>query len=509
MGLLLVLFGCAKHNPGAPFSQLAPETFLANVPADFAGADSGSVWHDGHRTFPVAWSGTDRDGFVVAYFWAVDDTSTWTRVDATVNQDTIVFAAPVPDTIMNHVFYVRAMDNDSLLDPTPAHRVFRTRNQMPSARITKFAALAPDQQREQSFFCLPETTSTWSGIQVEFGSSDPDSIYPPEFSWKWDNGNWSPWSGETKKTFTGADDPALQQPTPGLHTLYLRARDDAMAIDSIPYANPDTATITDTLTVLIIPPTLDQGILMIDVEAHPTNRLRGTEAESDQYYDGLLRDAGYSDFTRWEKTTQGFPPDSVLGKYKIAFYYADTRYEGYDQGLHDDWEKLGRYLAVGGKAWVAGWSLLTRYSIIGDRVGYPYELYEFPAKYLGLHSARVMSTAEKKKYDFLGANGVPGSGVPDLGVESAKVKVETGADTTGGISLIAVVEVDTARAVDTTHTYISFYQDTIYDYQGKACASRYAGPTFKTVYTGFPLYAMEPYESVVLYTKMVLDWLSE
>jgi hypothetical protein len=99
------------------------------------------------------------------------------------------------------------------------------------------------------------------------------------------------------------------------------------------------------------------------------------------------------------------------------------------------------------------------------------------------------------------------SGYPALQADSAKI-VGT---TTGGLSVVTLVRVDTTFTprADTLYAYNSYYQDTTFNYADHACVFRYTGPTFKTVYNGFPLFAMKPEADVALYAKQVLDWLSQ
>lgn len=61
-----LLFGCRAFEPEAIIVNRAPETYIIGSPAETAGA----YFH-----FHVYWYGTDSDGFVERYVWALTDTS--------------------------------------------------------------------------------------------------------------------------------------------------------------------------------------------------------------------------------------------------------------------------------------------------------------------------------------------------------------------------------------------------------------------------------------------------
>jgi len=231
--ILLIFTGCTKKPKSVDVQNQAPETYIVNVPPD-----SSYIYH----ARIIYWYGTDADGIVTRYDWAIDDTtyneniagSGWHSLymDSTLaTQDTIAFEAPIPDTEFTHIFYVRAVDNKDKPDPSPATRVFRTSNIPPN---TRFISTPKDSSQR---FILSDSTDIWKGINFEWTAIDSDQVFPCRFQYCWDDTTinfdpvthkgWSdPVSGESFY-FTGDNSPFEE----GYHTVYLRAMDDAGAVD--------------------------------------------------------------------------------------------------------------------------------------------------------------------------------------------------------------------------------------------------------------------------------------
>lgn len=231
--ILLIFTGCTKKPKSVDVQNQAPETYIVNVPPD-----SSYIYH----ARIIYWYGTDADGIVTRYDWAIDDTtydeniagSGWHSLymDSTLaTQDTIAFEAPIPDTEFTHIFYVRAVDNKDKPDPSPATRVFRTSNIPPN---TRFISTPKDSLQR---FILIDSTDIWKGINFEWTAIDSDQVFPCRFQYCWDDTtiNFDPvthkgWSDPVSKEsfyFTGDNSPFEE----GYHTIYLRAMDDAGAVD--------------------------------------------------------------------------------------------------------------------------------------------------------------------------------------------------------------------------------------------------------------------------------------
>ncbi len=120
---LLFLWSCRRENPSNFDSNLAPETYISGAPTE-----STLAYYRVH----LYWQGADPDGKVDHYEYAVTDSnrvpgeltpgfSGYYRTSAT---DSIFVLSADQPQILGHRFYVRAVDNEGKLDPTPAWAYF-------------------------------------------------------------------------------------------------------------------------------------------------------------------------------------------------------------------------------------------------------------------------------------------------------------------------------------------------------------------------------------------------
>jgi hypothetical protein len=235
---IILAVSCTDKPPTKIIENQPPNTYLVNVPQAPDTLDTTYIYH----ARIIYWYGIDSDGIVTRYDWAIDDTvykenvagSGWHSLymDSTLaTQDTIAFEAPLPDIIYTHIFYVRAVDNDDACDPTPATRVFKTDNIPPN---TRFLSTPTDSSQR---FILEDTTSRWRGINFQWTAIDSDMVLPAEFQYIWkapgdpipsmDDLDWSEPVETESYYFTGQNAPY----TEGWHRVYVRAIDDAGAVD--------------------------------------------------------------------------------------------------------------------------------------------------------------------------------------------------------------------------------------------------------------------------------------
>lgn len=156
------LAGCDGGVSGDPAGNQPPDTELAVRDTSLVG----NVEDDDRFTSTVfvAWSGTDPDGFVVAFdlrYYAAgaapgpDDG--WAR---TTRRDSLVLLPIPPESeVANVVFEVRAVDDEGAVDPTPARTVFPIRNSPPTLRLS--GTLVP-------------ADTTWPVVSFGWTASDPD-----------------------------------------------------------------------------------------------------------------------------------------------------------------------------------------------------------------------------------------------------------------------------------------------------------------------------------------------
>jgi len=161
---VLCLLACTDKKPSNPIPNKLPETHLFLVMGDSLGVADTTARPDTSASMLVLhWYGDDSDGEIVGFEWAWDDTSSdsaWTYTDLV----TDTFFVAIREPFRFFTFYVRSVDSDSALDPTPAFITFPIINSPPSVRLP--VAFVNDYSPEHSI-TLGYQTFTWS-------SSDPD-----------------------------------------------------------------------------------------------------------------------------------------------------------------------------------------------------------------------------------------------------------------------------------------------------------------------------------------------
>lgn len=130
--LLLALAACSEDGSTKPRRNQRPEVRITAGAADSSAASY-------RVTFE--WRGTDADGVVTRYQYAIDDTAAAAWHDTTSTSAQKRFRADQPnagdpDTFTRwHSFYVRAVDDQGALSAADS-RVFNATNIAPSSRIT-------------------------------------------------------------------------------------------------------------------------------------------------------------------------------------------------------------------------------------------------------------------------------------------------------------------------------------------------------------------------------------
>jgi hypothetical protein len=120
-GLGLALTACDK---GELLDNKAPETTISISEINLTGDDRL------RSEVRLRWSGEDVDGWVTNYELSLDG-SNWDAV--TVQDSTFNFELSPGSDTTDINFYVRAIDNDGLADPTPAYLKVPIRNSAPTA----------------------------------------------------------------------------------------------------------------------------------------------------------------------------------------------------------------------------------------------------------------------------------------------------------------------------------------------------------------------------------------
>jgi hypothetical protein len=211
---LVLVTGCRKEAKVFVDRNLAPNTRLTGAPAPYSQTN--------YRVH-MYWDGSDADGFVAGYYFAWDDTSSssWTY---TTKADS--FFKALIDTAgetRRHTFYVRAVDNEGKLDPTPARVRFDAWTVLP--RVTGLYRVGgpEDPQGPNYNPGYKDTVLMGSTCTFVWTGSDPDGGggAPVTFSWRLDSNAPSEWS--TVETASADGIPS------GTHYMYVQAKDETGA----------------------------------------------------------------------------------------------------------------------------------------------------------------------------------------------------------------------------------------------------------------------------------------
>ena len=121
LGLLLTLTACDK---GELLENKAPDTRISVSEINLTGEDRL------RSEVTLHWFGADEDGWITGYELSLDGTN-WSPV--TKQDSTFSFELTLGSDTTDIDFYVRAVDNDDAVDPTPAYLRVPIRNSPPTA----------------------------------------------------------------------------------------------------------------------------------------------------------------------------------------------------------------------------------------------------------------------------------------------------------------------------------------------------------------------------------------
>lgn len=147
---LVVLFTLASCRKGDANANKAPNTKLSVSVIDLTGDNRLN------SKVRMSWFGTDLDGFVEGYEFSLDNLN-WTYT--TIQDSIFIFPLEAGQDTTDVDFYVRAIDNEGLTDPTPAYLKVPLKNSAPEASFDN------DRGPKDSAFCV--STFYWR-------ASDPD-----------------------------------------------------------------------------------------------------------------------------------------------------------------------------------------------------------------------------------------------------------------------------------------------------------------------------------------------
>lgn len=585
--VMVFVWSCSKKITGEEPPVSPPVVQIVNIPPN-----------DSHfTTNPVIyWYGTDVDGYIVSYEYLVEreDTLTQHGVDVNDSSALVTYAAslqtgwtvvlvnqsegnPTKQTIrlyagqdptdtVAQVFFVRAVDDDSLRSNID-FRVYTRNNHPPDTKVELGGS-------DAVYWDLPDTLGRYKGIEIRWEGSDkidyPSDIDKPTFEYyfqlfgpydqvdtanlattfdttetskliftAYDTTSKSVWlsTDHTKVFDLWRNAPASNVTRQGWFVVKATARDDAFASDPTPayvafeaiYPKFERHLGVSVATQCV--PTAQHGNLLcptaVDTsgpnpDPYPdVSRIDTLKA----YVYSVFRDAGYDDF---DILPAGGLDKMILGQYKTVVFVNDGERE--TEITSDTISMLAEYMDLGGNVWL--WAPSPFQELLGgatepklvgftasDRI--PIEYFDVLGQYNPAWKQSFI------KY-VTGGGGVPndqfdrglaiiGSGFNDFDIDLSKAWIYAlggyTVDWHGAQSTCYFVRDVFSEPLYLIDSYYGdFVPDSLKDYiktlQGKVVALRYDARVFKSAVFGYSMWMMHQQDAVDIVRKM-MTWFDE
>ncbi len=164
-----LLGGCRDQGTVPIDRNQSPETFITSAPGDS---------QTSFYRVDIHWWGSDIDGAVTAFDVAVTESLPnenliqWHRTSR--NDSTIIFPVEETREILGHRFYVRAIDNEGKVDPTPCWVFFGAKDNIsPSVQFLESTGYGPGGQ-----------TKTLNSTNADFPTDTIPTGWGVRFRWK-------------------------------------------------------------------------------------------------------------------------------------------------------------------------------------------------------------------------------------------------------------------------------------------------------------------------------------
>ncbi len=460
IALMILAVASCERPTEPPHANNPPDTRIANIPKD-----NDTVF----ALVTLYWDGGDYDGFITKYqyryftYHQAPVTKQWILFDSTAWKDTVGSTVTIPfnstDSLNRQEFYVRAVDNDGNVDPTPAEKVLITTRTAPP--ITKLVSPA----KNAKMLASDHITDWWHGVTITFNAKDQavqGAIVA--YAWSVDGGAW------TWQTDTTVDLPpsVFAQPLNGQHVIKVTSRNNTNLVDPA----------GDSSIVQLIVPTFEKKILIIDETDEFNSPFIGqhvTDATVDSFYARIFPESD-----SWDFKAQGMPPRDVLAHYKLLVWHADDVPVQKPHKIADpaNIAVFTDYLKVGGKFLMSGWRILKSFAF-DQNFPYTFKPGTFVYDYLHIYTVDETDVVG----DCIGGIGKPGI-TTDFRVDSAKIAVSPYNGKLGWVNLI----LKPAGFTDMLYVYKNRDDSPYYQYRGRGMALRYYGTVYDAVVLGFPMY---------------------
>lgn len=358
--LTILLVSCSLweyDDPSNPIENQTPETYLSIVAADTIYAQQDTTtgewtyYLDSHpddstgidtlvnaiSTVTVSrqhlsWWGEDRDGEVIGYWYRWNVDTAWTF---TLDEEEI-FYVPIRQEMDVFSFQVKAMDNDSIIDSTPAEIVLPIHNSTPQIEFRyRSNPLLADIPTDTSF-TFPTRTFVWDIQDLDGIETITDLYYVLDDTM---SDEWIRLDAASYSSIT------LTDIEPGFHTFYIKAKDIAGAVSPI-ICFPDSTVETEPNYWKVMP--VNGNVLIVDDFA------QDTQNNAQSWYSEIIQNIiGDNEFSVWE-IGEELPYSSIdiaanLNYFdQVIWYTANTGIETY----HDAASDILNYVLGGGDLFI-------------------------------------------------------------------------------------------------------------------------------------------------------------
>ena len=359
--ILLFIFSCSiweYDDLSNPIDPQKPNTYLSLIASDtvFASLDSITgqsiyaitetpdpdfVWDTLTHAFTTIttskqelhWWGEDEDGEIIGYYYKWNVDSIWTY---TTNESGL-FYVPIRSDLDVFSFEIKAVDNDTLIDPTPATIVLPIRNSKPTIDFRFRSNPSVDDIGGDTSFTFPTRTFVWD-VQDQDGVETITDIY-----FALDDTCSTCWTQLSAAAFSSI---TLNELEPGNHTFYLKARDIAGAESEI-IQFPDSNNPSEPDYWKVLP--IQGNTLLVD------DFVQDSQNNAQDWYRSVLDTAlGNLNFSVWEIGKE-LPYSSTdlsatLNYFDHVIWY--TAYTGGETYL-DASSNIYNYVAAGGNVFLS------------------------------------------------------------------------------------------------------------------------------------------------------------
>lgn len=516
---LLSLSGCDPLEiQGTPITNIAARIYWAGIPSD-------SMVHSFNPM--LYWYGNDEDGQINDYIYGIfqgaymdsasrenslviPDTMAWISLGNVTEAVISLVASPDSSDTIGQYLVLRGIDDAGDSSNVLNRYLYRTNNR-PTCIVT-----VPQGPQ----WVLPDTTSTWNGVNVSWEGKDSLDYTGAQPDFLWEVRIYGPFDSvavdslglvnpdTSENTFvryiTDDDDSlriagtstSLVDLRTGFYIVYVRNFDDAN-VSAVPALG-----VIQVFEPHWIPyPEEAKDILLAAHNSYQGQFYGELEAEHqdsvEQFYNEMVLAAGYSqsDYD-WIDGVSSMVTLRNLYMYRMVIAL-DTDWRNII--ATDQQEEYADYLDAGGMIWVIG---RRSFNGIPDNQNVGFGTAGLPFTYLNLDGVYLNVSTQFDSVQFTGATPLLGE-LPQLDVDTLRVSYTSFPIYDYAEALFGVGFLMRLPQSEPLYTYDALNETSIYN--GMPVAVRYETATFKTSYFCFPLYFIDE-EAAFQTADVMLSW---